>query len=279
MEKIAVTVRRMHRNDVDLAVSWAAKEGWNPGLSDAECFYAADPNGFFTAEVDGQTVGCVSSVAYDERYGFMGLYIVKPELRGHGIGMKLWNAAMAYMGQRTIGADGVVSMLDKYALSNFRIAHNNARYEGIGMASSVRLTDLSDVPFPEWEQYDRNFFPAQRTAFLKSWISQPGSSARAVMAGGRMAGYGVIRPCQRGFKIAPIFADAPEIADELFASLASLAAGKPVFLDIPVCNRSALALVARHTLTKVFETARIYRGRPPALPLDRIYGITSFELG
>jgi hypothetical protein len=52
-----------------------------------------------------------------------------------------------------------------------------------------------------------------------------------------------------------------------------------VFLDIPVCNRAARELVERHAMTMVFETARIYRGTPPALPLDRIYGITGFELG
>ena len=106
-----------------------------------------------------------------------------------------------------------------------------------------------------------------------------GSHSRAVLSNGHLAGYGVIRPCRRGFKIGPLFSDTPEIAEELFASLSSCAADVPVFLDIPVCNRSARDLVERHSLTKVFETARIYRGVPPSLPLDRIYGITSFELG
>jgi hypothetical protein len=32
-------------------------------------------------------------------------------------------------------------------------------------------------------------------------------------------------------------------------------------------------------MSKVFETGRIYHGTPPELPLDNIYGITSFELG
>jgi hypothetical protein len=52
-----------------------------------------------------------------------------------------------------------------------------------------------------------------------------------------------------------------------------------VFLDIPVCNQAARQLVERNAMTLVFETARIYRGAPPVLPLDKIYGITSFELG
>ncbi|HLA33082.1 MAG TPA: GNAT family N-acetyltransferase, partial [Pseudomonas sp.] len=31
----------MTRAEVDLAIDWAAAEGWNPGLHDADCFYAA----------------------------------------------------------------------------------------------------------------------------------------------------------------------------------------------------------------------------------------------
>jgi len=51
-----------------------------------------------------------------------------------------------------------------------------------------------------------------------------------------------------------------------------------VFLDVPEPN-SAAALAQRQDLVPTFETARMYRGPAPALPLDRIYGITSLELG
>ncbi len=274
-----ITIRRMNRDDIGLAVEWAAGEGWNPGLYDADAFHAADPNGFFIAELNSEPVGCISAVAYDDNFGFMGFYIVKKELRHLGIGMKLWNASLDYMGSRTIGGDGVVTMLEKYARFDFRIAHYNARYEGIGREAKSALTDISRVPFPELEQYDRRIFHAPRTAFLKSWISRPGSFGRVKYDKSDITGYGVIRPCYRGFKIAPVFADTPEIAGELFTSLSGLAAGQAVFLDIPVCNGAAVQLVERQGMNKVFETARIYRGTPPDLPLDSIYGITSFELG
>lgn len=273
-----IIIRRMNRNDVAQAVAWAAGEGWNPGLHDADPFFAADPDGFFVAECKGETVGSISAVSYDESFGFMGFYIVKKELRHLGIGMKLWHASLAYMGDRTIGGDGVVAMLEKYAQYDFRVAHYNARYEGVGRAGPV-LTDIRDVPFPALERYDRRFFPAARPAFLDSWISRPGTRGRVVVDNGDIAGYGVIRPCYRGFKIAPLFADTPEIAGDLFASLSVLAGDQPVFLDIPVCNEAALRLIEHHGMNKVFETARIYRGAPPVLPLERIYGITSFELG
>jgi hypothetical protein len=279
MTSSEITIRRMNRADVGLAIEWAAGEGWNPGLHDADAFFAADPNGFFIAELNNEPVGCISAVAYDESFGFMGFYIVKKELRHLGIGMKLWNASLTYLGSRTIGGDGVVEMLEKYAQFDLRIAHQNARYEGIGKDEQSTLADISLVPFATLERYDRRFFPAPRTAFLQNWISRPGTSGRVAIDNGNISGYGVIRPCWRGFKIAPLFAETPDIADELFTSLSGLAAGQPIFLDIPLCNLAAVRLVEGQGMNKVFETARIYRGTPPELPLDSIYGITSFELG
>ena len=279
MKDADVSIGRMKLADVGLAVSWADLEGWNPGLHDAQCFYSADPDGFFMASLNGEPAGCISAVAYDETFGVVGFYIVRQELRDHGIGMALWQAALAYLGNRTVGADGVVAMLEKYEQSEFRIAHYNARYEGVGVASSAPLADLCAVPLAALIRYDRRFFPAPRAAFLKNWISQSGSHSLAFMDGSRLAGYGVIRPCHRGFKIAPVFADTPEIAEALFSALSSFAEGQAVFIDIPCCNPMARELAERHHMAKVFETARIYRGVPPALPLDQIYGITSFELG
>ncbi|MBN1662916.1 MAG: GNAT family N-acetyltransferase [Deltaproteobacteria bacterium] len=84
-----VIVRNMTREECDLAVEWAAQEGWNPGIYDAECFYAADPSGFFLAELNGKPAGCLSAVAYDYAFGFAGFYIMKPEFRGQGIGGQL----------------------------------------------------------------------------------------------------------------------------------------------------------------------------------------------
>ncbi len=279
MNNPELVVRRMTPDDLALAVEWAAAEGWNPGLNDAECFYHADPNGFFMAELDGTPVGCISAVAYDESFGFVGFYITIPKMRRYGTGMALLHAAKNYMGDRTIGADGVLNMVDKYLQIGFCPAHKNARYQGVGVARASSLVDPVNLSFTELEAYDRRFFTAPRSRFLKSWIHQTGGRCKVVRAEGRIVGYGVLRPCRQGFKIGPLFADTPELADELYRSLVSHAEGSLVFLDLPVCNKAALELAERYGMTRVFETERIYRGAPPVLPLEQIYGITSFELG
>jgi hypothetical protein len=55
--------------------------------------------------------------------------------------------------------------------------------------------------------------------------------------------------------------------------------GDTVYLDVPMPNADALALARAQGLHGVFETARMYAGAAPACELQRVYGITTFELG
>ena len=50
-------IRNMSRSDVDELVAWAAREGWNPGLHDADLFWATDPEAFIAADLDGELIG------------------------------------------------------------------------------------------------------------------------------------------------------------------------------------------------------------------------------
>ena len=120
----------MVRNEIDLAIDWAAKEGWNPGLHDADCYFAADSKGFLIGLLSGRPISSISVIKYDEGFGFLGFYIVDPEFRGQGYGILIWNAGLEYLGGRNIGLDGVVEQQEKYGKSGFKLAYRNVRYQG-----------------------------------------------------------------------------------------------------------------------------------------------------
>ena len=80
----SLRVRPMRPDETAIAADWAAAEGWNPGLSDALCFASVDPQGFWIAELDGVPAATISAVNYDDRFAFLGFYIVRPGLRGRG---------------------------------------------------------------------------------------------------------------------------------------------------------------------------------------------------
>jgi ribosomal protein S18 acetylase RimI-like enzyme len=273
----------MTQQEVATAIEWAAAEGWNPGLHDATCFHAADPKGFLVGLLEDEPVATISVVKYGASFGFLGLYIVKPAHRGQGYGMQLWNAGLAYLGQRTIGLDGVVEQQANYRRSGFELAYRNIRYQGTGgghVPKDSRIVPLSSMLFDDVNAYDRLCFPADRAAFLNCWIHQPHSTALGILRNSKLAGYGVIRAARSGYKIGPLFADDPELAEALFNRLA---AGVPrdvaVYLDTPETNPAAVALAERRGMTVVFETARMYSGVAPDLPMRRLFGVTTFELG
>jgi ribosomal protein S18 acetylase RimI-like enzyme len=276
-------IRVMTRAELDLAVDWAAHEGWNPGLDDARVFHAADPDGFFVGTLDGEPVASISLVAYDAAFAFLGFYVVKPQLRGRGFGIALWREAMARRARPLTGLDGVVAQQANYAKSGFRLAHRNIRFGGPAPSAAADTTraivPAVEVPFDGVLAYDRIFFPAPRPAFLSLWLTPPHGAALAMLDDGRIVGLGAIRACRQGCKIGPLYADNESVAEALFLRLAADARGGNVFLDVPEPNEAALRLVRRHGLAPVFETARMYTGAAPQIPLARLYGVTSFELG
>lgn len=283
MSSLNYTIRTMTRDELNIAIDWAADEGWNPGLHDADCFYAADPNGYLIGKLGNEAIATISVVKYGETFGFLGFYIVKPEYRGKGYGIQIWNAGLEYLKGRNIGLDGVISQQDNYKKSGFKLAYRNIRYEGISGGQPCRnpnIVKLSTLDFETIHSYDRPFFPATRSVFIKSWIKQLGSNALGIMQDGKLVAYGVIRKCRTGYKIGPLLANNLELAKSLFLALkTSVTASEPIYLDTPQINQDALALAECYNMKVVFETARMYTVENPDMPLKRLFGVTSFELG
>ena len=283
MNSSDLQIRTMSRGEIDLAVEWAAREGWNPGLADADCFHAADPEGFLIGHVGTEPAAMISAVSYGAALGFIGFYIADRKFRGQGHGWRLWQAGMARLGDRAIGLDGVVAEQASYAKSGFVLAHRNIRYGGTPRfdetGSDAIMVNAEQVAIQQLIVYDARHFGAPRPAFLRCWLRPDRRRALVALRDGEIAGLGAIRECRKGFKIAPLFADDEQVAEALFTALAGAADGAAVYLDTPQTNRAAVALAERHGLTPVFETARMYKGRAPELPIERIFGITSFELG
>lgn len=275
-------IRKMVETELQIALSWARKEGWNPGVQDEYCFYQADPQGFFLGLLDGEPISVGSAVVYDDHFAFFGLYIVSPEFRNRGYGIQLTHKALNYMGNRITGLDGVLDKVSKYERLGYRSAHRNIRYElnlENSFACSPHTVDLKTIPFNQLEEFDRRYFPAPRSKFLRCWINQPHSYALGYIDDQNLKGYGVIRKCYQGYKIGPLFATSPTIAKDLFDSLCSKVTEGPVYLDVPEPNENAMLIAKQYKMSSKFEVIRMYRNGTPQLDLQGIYGISTFELG
>lgn len=286
-----LVIRNMSRPEVNELVGWAALEGWNPGLHDAELFWATDPDAFIAADLGEELIGGGAITSYKGEFGFMGFFIVRPEFRGKGLGNALWHVRLERLQARLlpgapIGLDGVFAMQDYYAKGGFVFSHRDIRFRAeiprkavAPENSNEEIIPLSEVPFDQVLDYDRACFPAPRPTFLTGWISQPDALALGCRRGGDLSGYGVARRCREGCKIGPLFADDAQAAIALYTHLAGFAAGGPLFLDAPENNPAAIELVQRYRMIEVFGCARMYLGPAPDLAHHRIFGVPTFELG
>ncbi|NPD47266.1 MULTISPECIES: GNAT family N-acetyltransferase [unclassified Lentimicrobium] len=283
MTTINYQVKTISRSQLDMVIDWATQEGWNPGLHDIDAYYAADKNGFLIGYLNGEAIASISVIKYDDTFGFLGFYMVKPKYRGQGYGYKIWQAGMQYLKGCNIGLDGVVEQQENYKKTGFRLAYNNIRFQGKGSGESIentRITSLNQVTLKQIKKFENHFFPVPRPKFIEKWIQMPASYGYAILEDGDIKAYGVMRKCREGYKIAPLFAEKAEQANELFEIFKSHAqTNEHIYLDVPEINNEALSLAKRYHMTEIFQTARMYTGEIPKLPIEKIFGITSFEIG
>lgn len=279
-------IGRMTRAEAGLLDAWAAEEGWNPGRADIDIAWDFDPAAFIALRREGEFAGGGTIIAYGDAAGFMGLFIMRRDLRQQGLGRLLWQERLRRLRARLrpdapIGMDGVFNMVPFYASGGFRLLYRDLRYEGVAAgARDPEAVTLRDVPWPLLAAYDGTVSGIARPGFMKAWLAAPGGHGCALLqANGDLAGYGFARPCRSGYKIGPLFADDARTAARLLDTLLAEIAGAVVALDVPEVNAAALGLAEAKGWRQSFGCARMVHGADARPATARIFGVTSFEFG
>lgn len=276
-----MSVRRMTREELHTVLSWAATEGWNPGVADADAFYAADPEGFFVKIVDGVPAAAVSVVNHDEAYAFLGLYICAAAYRGHGYGLEVWEAGLAHAGNRTVGLDGVPAQQENYVKSGFAPAGETLRYEGvIDAAPSGEVRAATETDVASLLAMDRAVTGHDLRRYLTGWFTpSPTRQTFTIVRDGQIAAFATARACLSGHKIGPLYAHDSEDAMTVMRHAAHVMGSTPSYIDIPDSAPAFRALLAAEGFAPVFGTARMYRGTPPAGQAPAFHAVATLELG
>ena len=277
--------RKLTYEEFLLLINWAKDEGWNPGINDGTVFWETDPEGYYGVFFEDLMIGGGSIVSYDGAFGFMGFFIIHPKYRGNGIGEKLWVKRRDLLLDRlksgaSIGMDGVVAMQEFYKKGGFTIAFRDERYENTGkeFLLSKNIKRFCENDFSEILKIDLECFGFSRKIFLKSWLHY----AQEVFLfedENKIKGFSVLRKAQEGYKIGPLFAENKNIAEELYKACLNAVPEEKTYIDIPIINSEAVQMVKEFEATYVFECARMYYGAVPKMNIDKVFGITTFELG
>lgn len=283
-------IREMSENELNMVITWAEAEGWNPGNFDSRSYFALDQRGHFLLHLNQIPIGAISVVRYDNNLSFIGLFIVRPEYRSKGYGKLLWDHAMRQIEEVTkTGLYAVPKEIPRYQKSGFRDRYNNLRYYKVTSQNiennshlSVRIKSSASF-FESLCDYDQLHFGHSRKKFFECLFKMPQTWAFVSLdSNKRVNGYGIIRPCKTGFRIGPLYSDNIDSAKDIFRMLLTNIPGQNFIVDIP--SRNAFGEVFAHyfNLERMpdFDTAAMFKGAEPSeIDQSKCYGVCSLEFG
>ena len=270
-----MTIRTMQYDDLERVLDWAAVEGWNPGLEDASAFWQADPEGLFVKEVAGQPAAAISVVNHDPDMAFLGLYICRPEFRGQGYGIELWNTALSHTGNRCVGLDGVPDQQANYRRSGFEPNGKTVRYSGyLPKTAPAPLATGMNVDF--LVEADAHFVGFARNLFAAAWFVD--SDTRQTFALDAQ-NFATARKCRDGVKIGPLYAASQWQLESLMSAISNRFPGEMMIVDIPGQSAALAEYLSDLTFKPAFETARMYKGVPPVQQPPLFAATATLELG
>ena len=286
------SIRPLEAGDIAQVTEWARAEGFCPGEGDVAIYRQTDRQGLWVGWLEDAPIGCIAGVRYSQSYGFVGLFLVKPEHRGRVYGVQLWRHALEHLHDvRCVGLEAAPNRINDYAGWGFRSASPTTRWQLNGLdipgagpqAGQLSLVDASTLPEAVVQSYDASREDSPRPHFLRDWLRHPAGRVLALVDGqGRCHGFGRIRPCLlrqgSGWRIGPLLADDADLAEQLLRGLLERHRGM-VLLDAPGANPAAGALMGRLSFKPTSETLRMYRGPQPQVSLADVYGLACLELG
>jgi GNAT superfamily N-acetyltransferase len=248
-----IEYRELTPDDIPAGLRLCRIAGWNQLAADWELFLRLSPHGCRAAVQDGTVVGTVTTVNYEDRFAWVGMVLVDPETRGHGIGTRLLQEAMSVLrGIPSIRLDATpqghpvyrrLGFEDEYELCRMQRADNAAA--GLPRDSSARISppSLSKVegfslrPMQAKDlitvtEADRRIFGANRREVLQWAFEQSAEYAWIALSSAGLEGYCFGRHGFNFDQIGPLHSKREFVSQQLLtACLSSLVPGTRVIVD------------------------------------------------
>jgi GNAT superfamily N-acetyltransferase len=268
-------MRRMNEADIEAGLRLCRASGWNQLEADWRIFL--EGGGCRVVETDGRVTGTVATLRYEDRFSWISMLLVDPEMRRRGIGTELLHTAMEILADMpSVRLDATPAgkmvydqygFVDEYPLARMRAVRVNGRQSP---ARPMTGADLEDVL-----ERDREVFGADRSVILRRLYGFAPEYARITDGGYCFGRHGF-----RAEQIGPVVADDVKAARALVLGAAAAHPESSFLLDAAEHNPEWLEWLTAAGFAAERPFIRMYRGSNPfpGIP-ERVFAIAGPELG
>lgn len=261
-----------------------ALAGWNQTESDWRRLLELEPEGCFVACIDGAVRGTVTTTSYEKRFGWVGMVLVDPDFRRHGMGTQLLLKGIEYLeqsGVETVKLDATPMGKLVYDRIGFVEEYLIERWEGAAPADYERA--LEEIKHSDWEkvlELDKRAFGADRSRLVERLYRDYPELSAVAYKDGQIAGYALGRRGMLANYLGPWVAIDKATAQQLFQSVISMWPRERFFVDVNLASPCAKEIAAGYGLTAQRPLIRMYRG-PNNFPGEPqlVCGIAGPEIG
>ena len=275
-------IRAMTPADISAGMRLKDAAGWNQTKEDWARFVEGNPEGCFVADWNGEVAGTVTTLIYEDRFAWIGMVLVRPELRGRGIGTALLVKAIDYLDARRIPCaklDATPQGKPVYERLGFQIEYELERRtlrREHGAGAALHTVENIEAVLAA----DRDIFGADRSALLRSIANAAPEFVAVARRGGALSGYALGRRGSHADHLGPWVARTEPAARETLENFLLRSRRDVVFVDVVKDNPWAPGLLMEKGFEFSRALTRMYRGENahPGQP-DLVCAILGPEFG
>ena len=272
-------------DDLKTLKIWMDYDHWNTGDKLFEAILATDKSGFFLAKKNNDLIGSIVAYNYNEEVGYFGLYYIRSEYRGDGLGAFLTGAALSRWGTRAVACDALLMQVQKYKKIGFKPIYENRRFVFTPKQHDVKFFNSNIYPISDCKMdaiidYDAKHFYVRREKLLKYWFERDKEFSFVYQEGQEIKGIIAITKSTETYRVGPFFANTPDIAEILLRAATVNLIGELVSMDMPLINKHSEAFIKKLGLLESgMKAVRMHKGSLTVNNIDSVYGHLSIELG
>ena len=274
----------MAQSDIPAGLRLCRASGWNQIESDWRCFLDLSPHGCRVVEHEGCVFGTVTTLRFQDRFSWISMLLVDPEMRHRGIGSMLLGEALRLLNDvPTVRLDATPAgklVYDKFGfVDEYRLVRMRALHPKSQVVSAVR--SMTDSDLSRVIELDREVFGAYRGTIIRHlYGGAPEYAFVAESAGGEFRGYALGRHGFTAEHIGPLAAPDDAVARSLVSACLSNSGSRPCLLDAPQHSEAwtgwlkSLGFVEERPFIRMFRGPNSYPGLP-----GHQFAITGPEFG